>query len=65
MGGSAGEEPRGRVMAGGGRFPRPIVLPRDIDGGKRWGGTQGSCDGCQKRFPTLATPGAGYQAACK
>ena len=26
-------------------FPRPIILPKDIDGGKRWGGTQEPSDG--------------------
>ena len=29
----------------GSRFPHPIILPKDIDGGKHWGGTQEPSDG--------------------
>ena len=57
MGGSAGEEPGSCVMAVGSRFPWPIVLPKDIDGRKCWGGTREPRDGYQKLFPTLAAPG--------
>ena len=43
-------------MAGGSRFPRPIIQLDDIDGVRRWGGTQGPRDGWWKPFPTADPP---------
>ena len=40
----------------GSDFPRPI----DIDGGRRWGGTQGPRDGWGRPFPTADRPPEGY-----
>jgi hypothetical protein len=51
---------RRQTQGRGSRFPRPIILPESIDGGRRWGGTQKPRDGFWERFPTPDHPTGEY-----
>ena len=46
----------GNPGAQGSRFPRPVILPDDIDGGKRWEEPRGRVMADRGHFPRLIIP---------